>query len=170
MRVICKSPTSGRFDLEMHGHSRYWHLLASDYDYGLGDYGILEIGNHRLAIMGPCGGRGEGRTLVATNASYAFGGGERTGFPSMKFVSEPKLTGSTCRFGVLSFTIVNGTMTVDGRTFDLLRDSQAIVLDGAGNIQRVCDIPRKFRVPLKWRELVTNESHIAPVVPIDNEE
>ena len=121
-----------------------YDLVSDGIVYTLGAYGVLEFANTRIAVRGyGDGGQSNHRLIIASTADvtgWASGGG--SGGTGDHHLSVEGLTGGTRgRFGRLKFVIQNGQLQLLGRTFDVIRDAQLILLNGDLEIESVHDLP-----------------------------
>ncbi len=105
--------------------------------YCLGDYGITEFGNIRLAIRGcTFTGKSSGGICVANNVSFAGGGGS-TGVGNRRFTADGIPGGTLCTFGGLTLEITHGRLKLLGEEFVVDGDDRLIIVDESGKIESI---------------------------------
>lgn len=151
-KTLRTTPTSTELELlqflpsaggESGARPRY-DLVSDGIVYTLGPYGVLEFANTRIAVRGyGDGGQGNHRLIIASNADVAgWGSGGGSGGTGDHHLSVEGITGGTrCRFGGLKFVIQNGQLQLLDQNFDVIRDSQLILLNGDLEIESVHELP-----------------------------
>ena len=161
-RTIRSTPTSTNFEIHKNS-SIHTSLTASETHYSLGSYGVMEIANTRIAVRGyvhyGSSGSSSGITL-ATDCDITGSGGSHGG-SGLCFSDKRILGGSHCVFGPISFDIIDGTMYLAGREFDVVKNSQCIIIDETGAVETIVKIPRN-QAPPDW---IPAEPRIAPKSP-----
>ena len=116
-------------------------MLSNRVTYSVGNYGISEFGNVRLAVEGkPFSGRSSHGSLLldskSTKVSKRFG---VTGFGKRRFEYKGIMGGSSCKFAGLSFDIVHGKMRLLDDSFPVADKPTLIVVNSKGEIGAVVD-------------------------------
>ncbi|QDV83549.1 hypothetical protein TBK1r_24910 [Stieleria magnilauensis] len=114
--------------------------------YSLFDYGISEFGNIRLAVANkPFSGKSSGTLLLSSNPALANSitsdSYSATGVGNRRFEHEITADGSSCRFGGLSFEIVDCELRLLNDTFPVDESPTLIVVNAKGEIEAVVEIP-----------------------------
>ena len=78
--------------------------------YSIGQYGVTEFGNVRLAVRG-CTFSGESSGGILFASQFAGGGGS-TGTGNRRFTHDGIVGGSRCTFGGLAFSIVDSELRI----------------------------------------------------------
>lgn len=103
--------------------------------YCLGDYGITEFANIRLAVRGcTFTGKSSGGICIANSLTFAGGGGS-TGVGNRRFTSDGIPGGSVCTFGGLTLEIKNGILNLLGEEFVVDGSDRLIIVDESGKIE-----------------------------------
>ena len=158
-RTIRSTPTSTTFGINKNS-SIHSSLTASETDYSLGSYGVMEVANTRIAVRGyvDFGSSGSsGAITLATDCDLTGAGGSHGG-SGHYFAHRRVLGGSHCVFGPISFDIIDGIMYLLDREFDVINGAQCIIIDGNGAIEEIVDIPSN-QDPPDWEPA---EQRIAP--------
>ena len=113
-------------------------VLSNRVTYSVGNYGISEFGNVRLAVEGkPFSERSSGSLLLdskSNKVSKRFG---VTGFGKRRFEYKGIMGGSSCKFGGLSFDLVHGKLRLLDDSFPVADKPTLIVVDSKGEIDAV---------------------------------
>ncbi|WP_233903055.1 hypothetical protein [Stieleria maiorica] len=118
--------------------------------YSLANYGISEFGKIRLAVADkPFSGKSSGTLILSPSpalanaiANSATGGAvSYTGVGNRRFEKKIIAGGASCRFGGLSFQIVDCELHLLDETFPVDGDPTLIVVDAKGRIEAVVEIP-----------------------------
>ena len=108
--------------------------------WSTGSYGITDLGNLRIAIRG-CAFSGNSihRMNLSKPPKPADPNNNKTIFSSgnRRFEILTTPLGSSCKFGGISFEIIQGTLTLKGQSFDLTGPKTLIVVDQRGNIESI---------------------------------
>lgn len=116
-------------------------LVSKRMTYSIGDYGICEFGNVRLAVKGkPFSGRSSGTLLISTNSNAFSGSSGRTGVGNRRFEHTAIPGGSSCKFGGLSFDIVNGKLKLLDVSVSVDGKPTLIVVNAEGKIDALVDL------------------------------
>lgn len=115
--------------------------MASDrITYSIGNYGVTEFGNIRLAIRGcTFGGESSGRICLANNLKFSGGGGS-TGVGNRRFTTKGIPGGTRCTFGGLTFNVEYGILSLLNQQFRIDAKDQVIVIDQFGKIEATATI------------------------------
>ena len=110
-------------------------IYSNRITYCLGDYGITEFGNIRIAIRGcTFTGRSSGGICLANDLSFE-GGGSSTESGNSRFTESEIPGGSLCTFGGLMFEIINGKLKLLGEEFLVDGHDRLIIIDESGKIE-----------------------------------
>ena len=118
------------------------HLVSKRITYSIGDYGICEFGNVRLAVKGkPFSGRSSGTLLLSTNSNAFSKNSGRTGVGNRRFEHTAIPGGSSCKFAGLSFDIVNGKLKLLDASVSVNGKPTLIVVNAGGKIDALVELP-----------------------------
>jgi hypothetical protein len=115
--------------------------------YSVGQYGVSEFGNIRLAIRGGrFSGNSSSSVSLSNNLTFnGVGGGSSTGTGvtgSHGFTAYAIAGGTTCTFNGIPFDIISGKLILGGKEFDALGPPSVIVVDKNGRVESVHGISR----------------------------
>jgi len=118
-------------------------IVATSMAYSMGDYGIMEFGNTRLAIRGytfPVASRLHVLVLKTDSLNgSSWYSCTTAGKSSISLTGIPG--GTACKFNDISFSVISGRLQIDGKTFDALNQAQAVIVDESGKFIEVHDLP-----------------------------
>jgi len=133
--------------------------------YSMGDYGITDIGNIRIAVRGlPFGGKSSSSIRIK-NIPEA--GRSSTGSGNRRFTVTYDEAVATCTFGPLSFTISGSKLCIGERRFALGKTRQVIFVSPEGKIEGILTLGAKLpkrvleapveKIDIQTLELVTQQ-------------
>lgn len=110
-------------------------ILSDRFTYCLGDYGITEFGNIRLAIRGcTFTGKSGGGICISNNLTFAGGSGS-SGVGNRCFTYAGIPGGPLCTFGGLTLEIKHGVHKLLGEEFVVDGNDRLIIVDESGKIE-----------------------------------
>jgi hypothetical protein len=110
-------------------------ILSDRITYCLGDYGITEFGNIRLAIRGcTFTGKSSGGICISNNWTFAGGAGS-SGVGNRCFAFKEIPGGTLCTFGGLTLEIKHGVLKLLGKEFVVDGNDRLIIVDESGKIE-----------------------------------
>jgi hypothetical protein len=105
--------------------------------YCVGDYGISDLGNIRIAVKGLPFSGSSSSSLAIKNIS---GGSGSTGSGNRRFTTSSANGVAVCTFGGVSFTVTGGKLRLDGREFSFGKARQVIFVSSKGKIEGVVKV------------------------------
>jgi len=113
--------------------------------YGMGDYGISDIGNIRIAVRGlPFRGNSSSSIRIK---NIPEGGRSSTGSGNRRFTVTYDGGVATCTFGAVIFTISESKLRIGKRQFAFGKAHQVIFVSPEGKIEGILSVGAK---PPKW--------------------
>lgn len=117
-------------------------VVSNRITYSVGNYGVTEFGNVRLAVEGkPFSGRSSGFLLLATKSSDGSDIFSRTGVGNRRFENRTIAGGSACKFAGLSFEIFHGKLRLLDRTVPVDDKPKLIIVNSKGKIDDLVELP-----------------------------
>ncbi len=113
---------------------------ATTKEYSIGNYGVIEFGKTRIAVLGytfPGASGSGGLQLKSDHGGWSSSGS--AGKLSTSFVGVQG--GTRCQFGSVNFDIIDGWLSVGGKKFDVINKAESIILDTNGEVLSVHEIP-----------------------------
>lgn len=94
-------------------------ITSTHHTFSIGSYGVTDVGNLRLAFADlPFSGSSSDSITLATDSTSSGGGGS-TGVGNRKFEVKGIAHGSQCKFGGVTFEIVDGKLNFDEESIDV---------------------------------------------------
>ena len=109
-------------------------VSSSRVTYCLGSYGVTDVGNLRLVFEDlKFSGESESSLSLATQSASSRGGGS-TGVGNRRFESSGIPHGTRCKFGGVTFDLVDGNLLLDSKRIDATGDPTMVLIDAGGEI------------------------------------
>lgn len=113
-------------------------VISDRVTYSIGQYGVTEFGNIRLAVRG-CTFSGESKGGITLASQYA-GGGAATGTGNRRFAHDVVIGGSKCSFGGLSFSIIDSELRILDKKIAVNKEPTLVLVNSLSEIETVCGI------------------------------
>lgn len=118
-------------------------VSASRVTFGLGSYGVTDIGRIRLVLQNlPQGGNGgSGQAMLKCSEEHMFGAGDATGTGKSRFQSQNIKGGGQFTFGSIEFSIIDCVFHYKDYSVSATNSPILIFIDEAGDIIETYNLP-----------------------------